>query len=63
MVDRWLTYFICLMMRSSVIGSLLVVTGLYVLLWGKAKEAEEYETAKQLAQLAQARQEDAHCNL
>ncbi|KAL5863205.1 hypothetical protein ACOSQ3_000719 [Xanthoceras sorbifolium] len=46
---------------GSVLGSILVISGMYTLLWGKNREIDEANKMKQ-AQVALQRQDEEHCN-
>lgn len=43
---------------NSALGSILVIIGMYILLWGKSKEIEEFDPMKQ----GQVAQQDERCD-
>lgn len=45
-------------LMDSALGSILVIIGMYILLWGKSKEIEEFDQLKQ----GQAAQQDERCD-
>lgn len=45
----------------SVLGSILVIIGMYIMLWGKHRDIYEAKM-KQAAQVALQRQDEEHCN-
>lgn len=47
-----------LFLMDSALGSILVIIGMYILLWGKSKEIEEFDQLKQ----GQAAQQDERCD-